>query len=413
MYVIIIYINKRSPFERCKGGITLEILKKAILPPGRIGVVGGGQLGRMLAYEAKRMGYYVIVLDPTENSPAGQVSDEQIVASLHDGEAIEKLAKMTDVLTYEFEFVNAKVLCSLKEKGYKVYPSGETLKKIQNKYIQKSFLKEAGLPVPKFEKVSEINDIKIAVEKYGYPLVIKNCTGGYDGKGNIIIQDENELEEILNSQAIKEWDMMVEEFIPFDREVSITLARGVNGEIKHYEVVLNTHKESILRTTIAPANITKEIDEKIKNISGKILELFDDIGLFCVELFLTKENEIYINEVAPRPHNSAHYTIEACVTSQYEQQLRAICGLPLGSTKLNCKAVMVNVLGEEKITNGYVINGLENLLALENVYFHYYGKSYVDVKKKVGHITALGESVSEALEKAENALEYIKINKID
>lgn len=384
-----------------------------ILPPAKIGVIGGGQLGRMLAFEAKRMGYNVIVLDPKENCPAVQVCDEQIVGSLYDASKIRELAEKSDVLTYEFEFLDANILCDLESEGYKIAPSGKTLKIIQNKYTQKTFFKEKGLSVPRFIKVSSRDELEKGIEELGLPVVLKFCTGGYDGKGNIVIKNKNEIDEVVNEVSLDKGDFMLEEFIKFKCEISMAVARNTFGQIEFFPVGENIHEESILRYTKVPANISNEVEEKAKKLVCKVIEAFDDIGLICVELFVSENDDIYINEVAPRTHNSTHYTIEACITSQFEQQLRAITGLPLGSTKLISPVVMANLLGEDKIEGNFKIEGLDNILQVEGTYFHFYGKSFVDVKKKIGHITILDNSIESAEAKAREALSKIKIKAVE
>lgn len=380
-----------------------------LLPPGKIGVIGGGQLGRMLAFEAKRMGYRVIVLDENPNSPAGQVADKQIVGSVLDPIQIRKLAQATDVLTYEFESINADFLCELESDGYKIYPSGKTLKKIQNKYNQKKLLHNFGLPVPRFRKVNSIKDINESIGEFGLPIVLKSCTGGYDGKGNYIIKKENDINEITSTIDFAKHEFMVEEFVKFEKEISIVVARSVDKEIKYFNIAENIHKNSILKTTRVPANIDEHIEEEVKSIANKILELFDDVGVFCIEFFKMKNDQIYINEIAPRPHNSGHYTIESCVTSQFEQQLRAITGLPLGSTRLLSPTVMVNLLGKDDISGRFTVANLEELLKLEEVHFHLYGKEVVSFEKKIGHITSLDKTVEKAEEKANLALNLLEI----
>ncbi|MGL5086795.1 MAG: 5-(carboxyamino)imidazole ribonucleotide synthase [Clostridium sp.] len=387
-------------------------INNTILPPAKIGVIGGGQLGRMLAFEAKRMGYNVIVLDPKENCPAAQVCDEQIVGSLYDASKIRELAEKSDVLTYEFEFLDANILCDLENDGYKVVPSGKTLKIIQNKYTQKTFFREAGFSVPRFIKVSNKEELEKGIDELGLPVVLKFCTGGYDGKGNIVIKNKNEIDNILKEVSLEKGDFILEEFINFKCEISIAVARNIYGQVEFFPVGENIHEESILRYTKVPANISKEVEEKAKKVVCDVIEAFDDIGLICVELFVSQDDELYINEVAPRTHNSTHYTIEACVTSQFEQQLRAVVGLPLGSTKLISPVVMANLLGEDKIEGNFKIEGLDNILKVEGTYFHFYGKSFIDVKKKIGHITILDNSVEGAEAKAKDALSKIKIKGI-
>lgn len=387
-------------------------VKNTILPPANIGVIGGGQLGRMLAFEAKRMGYNVIVLDPKKNCPAAQVCDEQILGSLYDANKIKELAEKSDVLTYEFEFLDANILCDLEESGYKVVPSGRTLKIIQNKYTQKTFFKEKGFSIPRFIKVSSKEELEKGIDELGLPTVLKFCTGGYDGKGNIVIKDKFEIDNILKEVDLQDGDFILEEYINFKCEISIAVARNILGEVEFFPVGENIHEESILRYTKVPANISKEVEEKAKKIVCNIIEAFDDIGLICVELFVSENDEVYINEVAPRTHNSTHYTIEACVTSQFEQQLRAITGLPLGSTELISPVVMANLLGEDKIEGNFKIEGLDKILEVDGSYFHFYGKSFVDIKKKIGHITILDESIEKAEAKAKDALSKIKIKEV-
>ena len=380
-----------------------------IFPPAKIGVIGGGQLGRMLAFETKKMGYELITLDPKLNCPTAQVCDKQIVGSLYDQDKIRELANQCDVLTYEFEFLDTDVLCQLESEGYKIFPSGRTLKKIQNKYIQKSLFKDANLPVPKFIKINNRLELNNAIEELGLPAVLKCCTGGYDGKGNFVIKTLEDAQELDIESMLDNVELMLEEFIPFRCEISMGVARNMSGEVAYYPLGENEHYESILKYTKVPANVGVDIEEKAINVVGKIMDVFNDVGMFCVELFVTDNNEIYINEVAPRPHNSTHYTIEACKTSQFEQQLRAITGLPLGSTDLISPVVMANLLGEEDIDGKFKVTGLENLLVEKGVHFHYYGKESVGVKRKIGHITVLDENTEKAETRAKKSLENINI----
>lgn len=379
--------------------------KNILYPPSKIGIIGGGQLGKMLAEEAKRMGYYVTVLDPTPASPAAQVVDEQIIASFSDKDAYRKLAEITDVLTFEFEHIDADILCDLEAEGYNICPSGSTLKKIKNKYIQKSILAQAGLPVPEFAKADTLEDIENGIEKFGLPLMLKACFGGYDGKGNYLIRSKEEIGTAYN--LLRKNDLMLEKFIDFTTELSIMVARDRHGNIKHYPVVENIHEENILRVTKAPAQIERNVLEKIQQITQKTLEVLDDAGVYCIEMFLDKDNEVYINEIAPRPHNSGHYTIEGCVTSQYEQLLRIITGMPLGSPRLLSPCVMANILGDGTVDGPYTFEGLEKVLAREGTYLHLYGKHTTARMKKTGHLTVLSDSVAKAEEVAIEALNDI------
>lgn len=385
----------------------VNIKKDILMPPGKIGIVGGGQLGRMLSYEAKKMGYCVSVLDPTPSCPAGQVSDNQIIASFTDYNAIRKLAESTDILTYEFEHINADILCELELEGYKIYPSGNTLKKIQNKLIQKQLLKKADLPVPAFAKVECKEDILNAIDKYGLPVLLKTCHGGYDGKGNIVIKNIGDVDSAYNE--FKSRELMVEQFINFKCELSIIVGRGLDNSVSTFPVVENVHKDSILVLTKAPAQIDNLIKDKVEKVARQVLEVFDDYGVFCIEMFLGQNGKIYINEIAPRPHNSGHYTIEACETSQYGQLLRIVTGLPQGSTKLLSPCAMVNILGNNEVVGEYTFNGFENVLSEEKVHIHLYGKLLTQNLKKIGHITVLNESRDTAVIKAQEALGKINI----
>lgn len=384
--------------------------KKVLQPPAKIGIIGGGQLGRMLAMAAKRMGYFVAVLDPDVNSPAGQVADKQIASSFSDLQAIRSLAELTDVLTYEFEHIDADVLSEIEVEGYVVYPSSSTLKNIQDKYRQKTLLSEAGLPVPKFCNVKSKEDLIHKIEIFGLPMMLKTCSGGYDGKGNFVIREKSEAE--MAYDLFFNHDIMLEEYIDFTKELSIIVARDLDGEVKYYPVAENVHQESILRITRVPADIDDVVEQKIKHIVQKTVEVLNDIGIFCIEMFLDSRGEVYINEIAPRPHNSGHYTIEACVTSQFEQLVRIITGMPLGSTQLFSPCVMVNILGNDKVCGAYAFEGIEKVLAKDKVYLHLYGKSLTSNRRKLGHITVLDECVKKAEERALQALECIKIKAI-
>lgn len=381
--------------------------KHILRPPASIGIVGGGQLGRMLAMEAKRLGYGVVVLDPTLDCPAGQVSDRQILAAFSDTSALLELAETTEVITYEFEHIDAGVLKQLEAKGYEIYPSPDTLRIIQNKYDQKSYLKDAGLPVPLFYKVESREDIIKYMDVLGVPLVLKTCTGGYDGKGNMIIKSIEDINQI--SQAFMQNPLMVEQYIDYVDELSIMAARDANGSVTYFPVVKNVHEDSILRLTVAPADINQQVEKRVKAVAEGVLQAFSDIGLFCIEMFRDEDDNIYINEIAPRPHNSGHYTIEGCMTSQFEQLIRIITGMPMGSTKLICPCAMVNILGNQEVTGSYTYEGLEKLLEQEGVYPHLYGKHKTGYLRKIGHITVMDECQIEVQHKALEQLEILKI----
>ncbi|PRR82458.1 5-(carboxyamino)imidazole ribonucleotide synthase [Clostridium vincentii] len=383
---------------------TREIFR--LKPPSNIGIVGGGQLGRMLVLEAKRMGYNVIVLDPKPNSPAGQVADEQIISDFSDIVALRELATKTDVITYEFEHIDVELLKSIEKEGYKIYPSSNTLRMIQNKYEQKTILKNLGVRVPIFYPVTNLDELKEIFYKLNGKIVLKTSTGGYDGKGNVIIKDINKLEEAYKELCNNE--LIAEEFIDYIKEVSIVIAKNHEG-ISFYPVSENIHKDSILIKSIIPAKISNETEKIIIGIAEEIIEEIDDYGIFCIEFFIDSNLSVLVNEIAPRPHNSGHYTIEGCITSQFEQLIRIVTGMPLGSTKLRLPCAMYNILGNNRVDGGYCVEGIESGLELEDCYVHLYGKSETGNLKKIGHITALDYSTQNADLKAQKALSNIKI----
>lgn len=381
-----------------------EIFK--LQPPSNIGIVGGGQLGRMLTVEAKRMGYNIVVLDPKPNSPAGQIADEQIVAEFSDLAALKVLAEKTDVITYEFEHIDVGLLSQIEKEGYKIYPSSNTLGMIQNKFIQKSILKKAGIKVPDFYSINSLDELKDIFNKLDQKIILKTCKGGYDGKGNLVIKDTNKLKEAYEEFSKRE--LMAEEFINYIKEVSIIVARN-HEDIFFYPIAENNHKDSILINSVVPAKLSKETEEKIIEMAKKVVETIDDFGVFCIEFFVDSNLNVLVNEIAPRPHNSGHYSIEGCITSQYEQLIRIVTGMPLGSTKLRLPCVMYNVLGNDTVNGKYYINGLESILDIENCYFHLYGKPETNYFKKIGHITALDENIEKASRKAQKAMDSITI----
>ena len=375
----------------------------------KIGIIGGGQLGQMMLLEAKKMGFYAVVLDPSENCPCHSICDEHIVASFDDEAAFQLLAEKTDVITYEFEHINAKALENLESKGYKVYPTAASLEVIQDKLTQKEAMKKAELPVPDFMVINSKDDMSKAGDAYGYPYMLKARTGGYDGKGNAVVRSYEDIDSAYKELGGGEIKLMAEKMIDFKMETSILACRSLNGDIAVYPVGDNKHIDSILHETSVPANIPEKAAKTAMAVASKVMEVFDGIGMFCVEMFVTKDNDILVNEVAPRPHNSGHYTIEGCITSQFENHIRAIVGLPLGDTSLICPTVMINLLGEEGYTGDTVVEGLDKAMALKGVTLHIYGKAQTKPKRKMGHITVTANSVSKAKAIAEEAYKYIKI----
>lgn len=375
----------------------------------KIGIIGGGQLGQMMLLEAKKMGFYAVVLDPSEDCPCHSICDEHIVAGFDDEDAFQLLAKKTDVITYEFEHINAKALESLEAKGYKVYPTAASLEVIQDKLTQKEAMLKAGLPVPDFMQIENTQDMAKAGEKYGYPYMLKARTGGYDGKGNAVVKSAESIDSAYNELGGGKIKLMAEKMVNFKMETSILACRSLNGDIAVYPVGDNYHIDSILHETKVPANIPDKASKTAMAVASKVMEIFDGIGMFCVEMFVTNENDILVNEVAPRPHNSGHYTIEGCITSQFENHIRAVVGLPLGSTDLIGPTVMINLLGEEGFSGKTKVEGLDKAMALKGVTVHIYGKSQTKPKRKMGHITVTANSIGKAEAIAKEAFDYIKI----
>lgn len=374
----------------------------------KIGIIGGGQLGKMMILAAKKMGFYVTILDPVKNCPAHGVADQHLIADFDDSQAIKKLAQKSDLITYEFEHIDVEVLKKLQARSYKVYPTAASLEIIQNKYQQKQLLKANKIAVPEFKKVSNPAEIKAKAKKFGYPVMLKSCTGGYDGKGNYLINNQAEVENAFQNLGAGEIPLMLEAYIPFKKEISIIAARSLNGEMKVYPAGENEHRDNILFETKVPAEISTELEEKAEKLAREVLEIFEGIGIFCVEMFLTKEKELLVNEIAPRPHNSGHYTIEGCVTSQYEQHIRAITALPLGSTSLVRPTVMRNILGSGAEGTAEVI-GLEQALKLEGVKVHIYQKSISRPGRKMGHLTVTADKLESAAALALKASQLIEI----
>lgn len=365
-----------------------------MMPGQTIGIIGGGQLGRMMALAAKAQGFRVAVLDPTEDSPCGQVADYPIVARYDDMDGIKKLAELSDVITYEFENIDAKGLSWLVENSY--VPQGkEVLQITQNRILEKEAITKAGATVAPYKVVRSLHDLHSAIQSIGYPSVLKTATGGYDGKGQVVFHSQKELPK--GNQIMEQGPCVLEKWIPFEKEISVIVARNLRGEIAVFPVVENIHRENILHMTIAPARISEEAKSKAIQLAKQIVTSMNVVGTLAVEMFLTANDQIYINELAPRPHNTGHYSIEACETSQFEQHIRAICNWPLGSTDLLKRAVMVNILGEhmEKV--------LANINHFPNWKFHLYGKKEAKPKRKMGHMTNLHLSIEKALAEIEES----------
>jgi phosphoribosylaminoimidazole carboxylase PurK protein len=369
-----------------------------------IGIVGGGQLGRMLTEAAHPLGYQVTVVEASPDCPATKAGANQIMGGLKDADAIRRLAEQTDVVTWEIEHIDTGILRDLAEEGYNVQPSPSTLAVVQDKFAQKQMLIKGGLPVAESlslqvegagNKTKQLDDI---VRILGGTVILKTRTGGYDGRGNLLFDgDYARVDEVLGS----DWgNIYAERIVPFEKELSVIAARDMQGNIAVYPTAETVHKDNICHTVVTPAGIRPELIADAQEIAHETLKQLDGAGIFAIEMFAT-EDEVIINEIAPRVHNSGHHTIEANVTSQFEQHIRAITGMPLGSTEMRVPAAaMINILGqrEEPLTR----EGMDSVLALPDTHPHFYGKSSRKARN-IGHITVLGSSVEEVLRTANQA----------
>lgn len=363
---------------------------KPILPGSTVGVLGSGQLGRMFAIAARRMGYRVHTYSPDTDTPTGQIADREYVGSYDDLDAVREFARGVDVVTFEFENVPAATAAACAEL-VPVRPDGSVLHITQHRLREKTFLAEHGLPVTPFRAVRSLDDLAQALEALGRPAILKTAGFGYDGKGQLRINPADNVEAAW--QKFGSTEAILEGFVDFDRELSVVAARGCDGAFAHFGAVENVHRNHILDVTIAPANVAADIQGKAIEITRTVLDTLNVVGVLCVEFFLTRKGDLLINELAPRPHNSGHFTFDASLTSQFEQQLRAVCGLPLGDTALLRPAAMINLLGD------VWENGTPNwaaALADPRVKLHLYGKASPRAGRKMGHLTALAESAEEA-----------------
>ena len=377
-----------------------------------LGIIGGGQLGMMITEDANRMSQHiskVIVLDPTPNCPAAQVGAEQIIGDFKDKNAIQELSKKSDIITYEIESGDSNVLKSV-EGNAEINPSPDTLKTIQDKFLQKKFLSENKIPVAEFIKIESIEDLREGLNRFGYPALLKARRDAYDGRGNYKIDNPNEISTAFD--YFKGQKLMLEKFIPFKMEVSVIAARNTKGEIKTYPLVENIHEKNILRETIAPARVSEEISKKAEKIGQATMSVLKGAGVFGIEMFVTRSDEILINEIAPRVHNSGHHTLQSSQTSQFEQHLRAILGLELGGVKLVRPTVMYNILGSEGFEGEYQpIEILE-----KNVFLKMYGKKISKPQRKLGHanfVAMEGESIDDLLKKIDNLKEKFQTRSLD
>jgi len=386
-------------------GKSTTVKNKVHYPP-RIGIVGGGQLGKMLTLAAKKMGFFVAVTDPTPDSPAGQIANREIVADYKDEKAIRDLAKISDIITFEIELANDIVLNDLLKKGKIVHPSPKTLGIIRDKLKQKEFLLKNKIPTAEFKKISSEEDIIKVSKEWGFPFLLKARQDAYDGRGNALIKSKNDIKKGL--EKLKGRDLYVEKFVPFIKEIAVMIAQSPRGEVAVYPVVETIQKDNICDTVIAPAVISKRATLNAQALAKKTMKYLKGAGVFGLEMFLEKGDNVLVNEIAPRVHNSGHYTIEACVTSQFEQHIRAITNLPLGETTMKTKvAVMKNILGT-KLGDGFP-KGIDKALKIPGVSIHIYNKKESRPARKMGHITVVGDSIKICLQKANSARKFLSI----
>jgi len=357
-------------------------------PGPTVGVVGGGQLGRMLGEAAAPLGLELLVTDPTPDCPAAPVVRDQLVGDFDEESTLRELAERADYLTFEIELADPDVLERVAEEtGTPVHPDPETLRTIQDKLVQKRRLADAGVPVPEFRAVDSAADLREACEELGYPAMLKARTGGYDGRGNVPVEGPDDVEDAVDAIA---GPAMVEEMVDFERELAVMGCRGAD-ERDTFPVTETIHREEILRESVAPARASATVRERAREVAHDVLDAMDGRGVFGIELFETSDGEILLNEIAPRPHNSGHWTIEGCHTSQFEQHLRAVTGKPLGSTDQRFPTVSTNILGDVAERQPAELQGENGVLETPRAHLHWYGKREVYELRKMGHVTLTGD----------------------
>jgi 5-(carboxyamino)imidazole ribonucleotide synthase len=369
----------------------------------KLGILGGGQLGRMLIQKAIDLNITTCVLDGDENAPCKNICDEFTHGKFSDFDSVYNFGKNIDILTIEIEHVNADALEILEKEGKRVFPQPRIIKLVQDKGSQKIFYRTNKIPTAEFHLIEN----KAELEKYAdfVPFVQKLRKGGYDGRGVQVILSKNDFEKGFNEPSV------LEKYIPFEKEIAVIVGRNENGAVKTFPAVeMDFNPEAnLVEFLFSPANISEEIETKAEDIAMKIAIDSGIVGLLAVEMFVTKDGEVLVNEIAPRPHNSGHHTIEANITSQYELHLRAILNLPLGSTQILKPSVMVNLLGEKDYSGNAKYDGLERVLAMEGVHVHLYGKKITKPFRKMGHVTCLADSLEEAMSKAKEVKNFLKV----
>lgn len=372
----------------------------------KVGIIGGGQLAKMLALSGLPLGIEISILERKTDGVALDLAKNPLIGDWNNPNDLLRLAQHTDIVTLEHEFVDAQSLEQLENAGHLLLPSSKSIALVQDKLLQKQVLQKAGLPLPDFQAITSIQDLHTVAEKFGLPIVLKKRRDGYDGKGNFTIKHAHEIEKAWTQLDGDKNALYVENFCPFDAELAIIITTGQKGETAIYPLVESVQKNHICHIIRAPATFSESITIKAIEIAQAALSTVGAIGTFAVEMFLIND-KIIINELAPRVHNSGHYTIEACLCSQFENHLRAILGLPLGSTKMiQPNAVMINLLGQHE-SDGKII-GLENALKIEQATVHIYGKSTTTKERKMGHVTALGNTIAEAENAAQTAVDHLR-----
>ncbi|MDY2587448.1 5-(carboxyamino)imidazole ribonucleotide synthase [Winogradskyella aquimaris] len=373
----------------------------------KLGILGGGQLGKMILYHTRKYDIHTCIIDPSKDAPARLACDEFFVGDLLDYDTVIDFGKKVDVLTIEIENVNVEALETLEKQGIKVYPSSKTLRTIQNKATQKLFYRDHDIPTADFSRFAHTSEIEDAVENGGlkYPFVWKSARFGYDGQGVKVVRRYTDLVDLPNVECI------AEHLIPFKNELAVIVARNSKGHLKTYPVVeMEFHPEANqVEYVICPARIPNDIAKKAELVALKTAAAFEHVGLLAVEMFQTKDDQILVNEVAPRPHNSGHYSIEASYTDQFEQHLRCILGLPLGNTDSKVAGVMVNLVGSEGYTGNVLYRNIEEIMAMDGVTPHIYGKKQTRPFRKMGHVTIVNKDVDMAREIAENVKRTIEV----
>ncbi len=362
-----------------------------ILPGATLGILGGGQLGRFFVVAARTMGYAVVVLDPDRDCPAAQLADKHIHASYTDYAALDQLSQTSAAITTEFENVPASALDYLAD-SCPIRPSGAVLAITQDRVSEKNFLQSNGFDTTSFVAVEHRSALSAALEQTATPALLKTSRAGYDGKGQRWICNLNEAERAFDD--LGERACVLEAGVSIQIEISVVIARGADGDVVAYPISENIHREGILDVSIVPARISPELAERATQTAIRLAELFDYCGVMAVEFFIAQDNQLLVNEIAPRPHNSGHYTVDACITSQFEQQVRTLCGLPLGDARLLSPAVMVNLLGD--LWHGDQAPPWDRVLNYPRAKLHLYGKRVVRPGRKMGHVTYLGDSVEDA-----------------